>query len=104
MKDPFKKRYKIYRKMPRLTESIRGSLVIMQRYCGKSNCRCRKGLKHKSTYLSQRHKGKTRMIYIPHPMEGKVKEYIRNYQDTKTLLNKISDLNIKLIAERRLRP
>ena len=98
----FKTRYKIYRKLPKLTESMRGSLVVMKRVCGKPNCRCRKGPKHKAVYLSQRHKGKIRMVYIPKDMEEKVVKYINNYRKTKNLLDGISDINIELLAKRRL--
>lgn len=97
-----KKRYKLYRQIPKLTESLRGSVVIMERYCGKSNCRCVKGHKHKAVYLSQSRKGKTRMVYIPQDMKEKAKEYIRNYQRTRSLLSEISDINIKLLTERKL--
>lgn len=101
-KSPFKNRYNIYRKIPKLTESIRGSLVIMKRACGKDNCRCNKGLKHKAVYLSQRYKGRTRMIYIPRSGEKRVSKYIKNYQKTKNLLDKISDINIELVTKRKL--
>ena len=97
-----KTRYKIYRKIPKIPKSIRGSLVIMKRVCGKPNCRCRKGPKHKAVYLSQRHNGRTRMVYIPHDMKGRVVKYINNYQKTKNLLDRISDINIELLKKRRL--
>ena len=97
-----KKRYKLYRQIPKITESIRGSLVIMERYCGKPNCRCRKGHKHKAVYLSQSHKGKTRMVYIPEIMKEKVREYVQNYHRIRSALNKISDINIKLFTERKI--
>ena len=86
--------------MPKLEESIRGSLVIMNRFCGKPNCRCQKGQKHKAVYLSQSYKGKTRMIYIPHHVVKKTAEYIKNYLKTKEILNNLSDINIKLLTRR----
>ena len=87
-------------KMPKLEESIRGSLVIMNRFCGKPNCRCRKGQKHKAMYLSQSHKGKTRMVYIPRHVIKKTVEYIKNYQKSKFILNIVSDINIKLLTRK----
>lgn len=102
VENSLKKRYKLYRHLPKLTESIRGSLIIMERYCGKPNCRCVKGHKHKATYLSQSHKGKTRMVYIPEVMKEKVREYVQNYHRIRSVLNKISDINIKLLTERKL--
>lgn len=45
---------------------ILGSLVEMANTCGNSNCKCTKGDKHKSWRLAVRHKGKRKMIHIPH--------------------------------------
>ena len=91
------RRKKMLSTMPALEESIRGSLVIMNRFCGKPSCRCLKGQKHRSVYLSQSFKGKTKMIYIPQASVKKAKEYIKNYKNTKDILNILSDINIKLL-------
>ena len=93
------KRKKVLGKMPKLEEFIRGSFVIMNRSCGKPNCRCQKGQKHRSVYLSQSQRGKTRMIYIPHHAVKKTKEYIKNYKKLKGVLNTLSDINIKLLKK-----
>ena len=81
-----------------IEDVMRGSLVMMKRVCGKPNCRCLKGYKHKSLYLSQYHKGSPRMIYIPKRAEVAAHRMIRNYQKLKAILHKISDANIRLIA------
>ena len=94
------RRKKILSKAPKLEESIRGSIVIMKRFCGKPNCRCQKGQKHKSTYVSQSQRGKTRMIYIPHHAVKKADEHIKNYRKLKGILNMVSDINIKLLTKR----
>ena len=91
------RRKRVLSKMPKLEESIRGSLVIMNRSCGKPNCRCQRGQKHKAIYLSQSFKGKTRMIYIPHHAVKKTAEYIKNYLEAKGILNTLSDINIRLL-------
>lgn len=55
---------------------LRGSLVRMQRVCGKQGCRCQKGEKHASWYLAIR-KGKRRtMIYIPSALEETVRQWV----------------------------
>ena len=60
---------RIHKKLPRKTDLlIRGSLVTMIRVCGRKNCRCFKGYKHRSLYLSQSVKGKLKMIYIPNSL------------------------------------
>lgn len=81
-----------------IEDVMRGSLVMMKRVCGKPNCRCLKGYKHKSLYLSQYHKGFPRMIYIPKRAEVATRRMIRNYRKLKVILHKISDANIQLIV------
>lgn len=93
-----KRRKKTLSSMPKPEECIRGSLVIMRRFCGKPNCRCLKGQKHKAVYLSQSLKGKTKMIYIPHSQAKKALGYIKNYRKVKVALSILSDMNIKLLT------
>jgi len=93
-----KRRKKVLSNLPKLEESIRGSLVVMNRSCGKLNCRCQKGQKHKAAYLSQSFKGKTRMIYLPQHAAKKAAEHIKNYRKAKGILNILSDINIKLLT------
>lgn len=94
-----KRRYKAYNKMPKTMDVLRGSLVRVKRSCGKPNCRCQKGFKHQSLYLSQNYKGKTRMIYIPKHLEDKIRRYIKSYQKHKVILNQLSDINIKIFTK-----
>jgi hypothetical protein len=94
-----KKRQRISRRMPKVEECIRGSLVVMKRVCGKPNCRCLKGQKHKAIYLSQSYNGKTRMFYLPQGSEDKAYQFIKNYQKIKKALNSVSDINIKLVTK-----
>lgn len=100
-KNLLKKYRRITKQMPKIEECVRGSLVVMNRFCGKSNCRCQKGLKHKSIYLSQSYKGKTRMIYLPQGSEGNAHQYVKNYRKIRGILNSVSDINIKLFTKRR---
>ncbi len=95
-----KSRRKISKQIPKAEECIRGSLVVMKRGCGKSNCRCQKGHKHKSIYLSQSYKGKTRMIYLPQSSEDKAHQYVKNYRKIRGILNSLSAINIKLLTKR----
>jgi len=74
----------------------------MARRCGKVNCRCEKGHKHKSLYLSQSHQGKTRMIYVPKRAEKKVAAAVERYQTIKSKLNELSEINIQLLIKDQL--
>ena len=94
------RRKKALGSMPKPEECIRGSLVIMNRFCGKPNCRCLRGQKHKSVYLSRSFKGKTKMIYISQVKVKKAAEQIKNYKKVKSVLNILSDINIKLLTKK----
>lgn len=82
-------------------EVIRGSVIFLNRLCGKSNCRCLKGHKHRSLYLSRSRKGKTSMMYIPHKYEDKIVDAAGRYRRIQNLLNELSEAYLKkLIAKK----
>lgn len=82
------------RRLPAIGDVIRGSCVIMERVCGKESCRCMRGHKHKSLYVSQYHKGAARMVYIPKEFEKKVLRLVGNYRMLKSAIYKASELNL----------
>jgi hypothetical protein len=82
------------RKLPRVDDVICGSVVVMERACGKVGCRCLKGHKHRSLYVSQYHKGAPRMVYIPKKNEKAVLRLVSNYRALKFAMHKASELNI----------
>lgn len=82
------------RKMPAIDDVIRGSAVIMERVCGSESCRCLKGHRHRSLYISQYHKGSPRMVYIPKANEKKVLCLVGNYRMLKKAIYKASELNL----------
>lgn len=89
---------KILRVNPRI---IKGSPVSLARECGQPNCRCRKGKKHVSLYLSRSVKGKTTMTYIPHRYEDAVQEGAAEYKRILKVLDELSEVNLNAIKERR---
>lgn len=93
------KRQAIVRGSPKIGQIMKGSAVIVKRYCGKPNCRCRKGFKHRSLYVSQTIDGKSRLVYIPKRSEGNVRRLIANYRGLKTALQKISSANMSLATK-----
>jgi len=92
------KRRKAAKKIPPAEEILRGSIVMVKRYCGKANCRCLKGHKHRSMYISQSNKGESRLIYIPQRSEIGVRRLIRNYRCWKSVMEEISRINIQLVT------
>lgn len=80
---------------------IKGSPVSLARACGQPNCRCRKGKKHVSLYLSRSLKGRTTMLYIPHRYEDAVQEGVAEYKRILKVLDELSQANLEAIKERR---
>jgi len=69
---------------------LRGSLVSMQRTCGKPGCRCAEGQKHVSLYLAVRVGKQRKMIYIPSELEQRVREWVESSQEIDRLLELVS--------------
>lgn len=79
--------YKLQREHTRLVQRmlksrgmVKGSVVTLARRCGKPGCKCNRGEKHKSKYLSISEGGKTRMVYLKPGMEIKVEEAAERYR------------------------
>lgn len=78
---------------------IKGSLVWLKRVCGKEGCRCYRGKKHVSLYLSRSIKGRTAMTYIPHKYEDVVQEAVAEYKRALKKLEEISQANLEAIKQ-----
>jgi len=57
-----------------------GSIVKVHRKCGKPTCRCATGEGHPATYLSCKHDGTTRMVYVPAAAQRKVTKEAQRYR------------------------
>lgn len=77
---------------------IAGSLVEMANTCGKPNCKCTKGEKHKSWCLAVRHQGKRKMIHIPHELEHSVFQCVNTYQNLWKQMETISQASVERIV------
>jgi len=95
---------------------IRASLVFLPNYCGKKDCRCKKGFPHGPyPYLSERRKGRTRMTYVKKRALDEVKREAEEYArfqhklarlrkinfEIRSLLEKIRDLHCQKVDEYR---
>ena len=68
---------------------LRAGLVSMARTCGKKGCKCARGEKHVSLYVSMK-VGRTRkMIYVPADMEDQVRAWAANYREAAALWEKM---------------
>jgi len=71
-------------------EFVRGTLITMSRVCGNPNCRCARGEKHVSLYLSRSKEGRPTLLFIPKKYEQMVKGWIENYHRIKELMEEVS--------------
>ena len=82
---------------------LRASMVEMARVCGSKGCRCTKGHKHKSWYVSVRHEGKRKLVYLPPEMVAGVRRRIQAYHDIEKYLDFSSDQAVREILLRKRR-
>jgi hypothetical protein len=82
-------------------EVICGSVVSMARCCGKAVCRCRRGDKHVSLYLSIKIEGKRRMVYIPVELEDEVRRRVAAYQEVQRLTGVVSAACVDRVLARK---
>lgn len=79
-------------------EIIIGSLVEMRNTCGKPNCRCTRGEKHRSLYLSYGEGGKRKMVCIPKPLQRRVRAAVETHKSVRDLLAGISEACLQRIV------
>lgn len=82
-------------------EFVRGTLTLRERVCGKPNCICARGRKHVSLYLVQSKNGRTKQLHVHREWEERVKMWVKQYQNTRDLLEKISTIYLKKIHRRK---
>lgn len=80
---------------------VLGSLVEMTNTCGKPNCKCTKGEKHKSWCVSVRYKGKRKMLHISRGLEDAFFEAVRTYKDLWEQMEIISEASLERIISSR---
>ena len=71
---------RLVRRMLKSRNMIKGSVVTLARTCGKAGCKCTRGEKHTSKYLSISEGNKTRMVYLKPGMEVKVSQAVDRYR------------------------
>ncbi len=68
---------------------VKGVLVTSQRTCGKQQCKCTRGERHLSSYLSIRHEGKRKMICVPKQWENRIRISVKTYKNVMELMNTV---------------
>jgi len=81
---------------------VRGSLIEMNRRCGKKGCACAhdEQARHRSLYLGISQHGKQRMIYIPREWEERAREWTRRYGEIHELLDELASETLRRLERR----
>lgn len=76
---------------------MRASLVFLANYCGKKDCKCKKGFPHGPyPYLSERRKGGTRMTYVKKRDLPEVRKLVEEYVRFQKSLARLTKINEKI--------
>jgi hypothetical protein len=79
---------------------VNGSVVLIARTCGNSSqCRCSRGHKHVSTYLTYAEQGKTRTLYVPVDLEKEVRQWSARHRQLKQLIRQLCELQRTIIRK-----
>jgi len=80
---------------------LHGSLIILERRCGKPSCRCASDDKarHCSLCLGQTREGKTTMIHIPRHLEVQVRQWVANHHRATELLEQLNQQARRRLAQ-----
>ena len=93
-----RKRDALLKRLGRTGPIVDGSLALIARTCGNTKfCKCSRGEKHVSTYLTYRVRGKSRTLYIPIDLEAHVRVWSQRYRWLKGLLREICALQKQII-------
>ncbi|NIR15911.1 MAG: hypothetical protein GWN86_19095, partial [Desulfobacterales bacterium] len=67
---------------------VRGTVSVRERVCGKANCRCTRGEKHVSLFLTRSKDGTVEQLYIPREKEELARRWVENYRVIQGLLER----------------
>ena len=97
------RRQGLVRLLPRLEETLRGSLMERYLTCGNPACKCARGQRHGPVwYLSVTlGAGRTTGGVVSAEQLERVRRWIDNYQKVKQHLEKISEINRELLRRER---
>ena len=90
-------REKLENSLFRVKKMIRDSLIFLPNYCGKKDCRCRKGFPHGPyPYLSEKRGGRTRMTYIKKESLEEIKAEAGEYTRFQHRLARLRKINFEI--------
>jgi hypothetical protein len=68
------------RQLQRSELMVQGSMYLLQRKCGKPNCRCAQGQLHASWVITRSEQGKDRIYPVPKAQRGDLRRLTQEYR------------------------
>jgi len=94
------KRKLLAKRMARIEEFVRGSVVLMKRPCTYPGCRkCASGERHPTWVLTLSRNGKTHTVYLGKKRLDAAKRMTENYRKLLALVEEIAELNLVLLRQ-----
>ena len=95
------RRTRLVRRLPPLTEVVRGSLIERHLRCGKPTCHCARGAGHRVWYLTVSFAGgRTEQVTVPVALVPAVQRWLKNYGRWWAGLEAVSAINRELLRKR----
>lgn len=101
----YRKRDALLKKLAGVGPFVDASLVTIARTCGNPRCRCARGEKHQSHYLTyktstgqgSKSRLKTQTLYVPRALEQEVQGWVEEYRRLKELMKQIADVQKMIV-------
>lgn len=81
---------------------VRGAISEREKVCGKKNCRCAQGQKHRALYLVASEDGRPRQLFIPAKLETETRECVEAYQRIREILEELSQIHWNKLKAREI--
>lgn len=94
-----KKKESLVRQISRIGPVFRGSVAEVHLTCGKANCRCREGNKHRAFYASYRLAGNPKVAHVPMRRAKEAQKLRESWMKMKSLLEQLADVQVALWKE-----
>lgn len=78
---------------------LHGSLVERHRRCGKPNCHCAKGERHRGLVLTVRFEGRSEQLHIPRHLEATVQRWVEQDHRLRDLIAELAELHTDKIRD-----
>lgn len=87
------------RLLSQLPDLMKGSITLTSRSCGKTGCRCQRGMKHPIYFFGYSIKGEKKILSVPAKAYPLVQKLIDNWKHHKGFIEELTDINVQLIRK-----